>query len=34
VDEQHELPNGDKVFGEETGSIEYRIPKPNYKEGK
>ena len=34
VDEKHILPNGDKVHGEETGSIEYRYPKGKYKEGK
>tara|TARA_R100001594_G_scaffold89391_1_gene123818 strand:+ start:2436 stop:2540 length:105 start_codon:yes stop_codon:yes gene_type:complete len=34
VDEEHKLPNGDKVFGEETGSIEFRIPNTKYKEGK
>jgi hypothetical protein len=38
VDEKHKLPNGDQVFGEETGTIEYRIPSksgvPGYEEGK
>jgi hypothetical protein len=33
VDEVHELPNGNKVHGEETDSIEFNYQKVNYKEG-